>query len=204
MNRPRLTVRLLTVSSVVASAAVALSAASQENDQALKLFGAAVQVMPRGESAVAGVASSVKAADELGFELGAEWKPSQRIGIEASYLTATHDVEANGTPIGDIELRPLTVALNFHVLRRDNLSWYVGPTVAYIDWSGLELAGGAVLDVDGETTFGATTGVDIDLGERLALQLGLRWLDAAVESPALPSSVSVDPLFMRVGVAARF
>jgi hypothetical protein len=32
----------------------------------------------------------------------------------------------------------------------------------------------------------------------------LRWLDASVSAPSLPDDVSVDPLFMRVGVAFRF
>jgi outer membrane protein W len=197
--------RLFPASIVIANGALAaLPALAQENAHRFKVFGAASYVTPLSDSAVTGVARSVEASDELGWELGAEWKPTDRIGIEASYLDATHDVEADGARIGEIELRPWNFALNFHVVAGDTFSWYVGPTVAYVDWSELELANGATLDVDSETTYGVTTGVDFGFGDRLALQLGLRWLDSSVESPSLPSAVSVDPLFMRVGVALRF
>jgi hypothetical protein len=42
------------------------------------------------------------------------------------------------------------------------------------------------------------------LGDSFALQFGLRWLDASVDSSALPDEVSVDPLFVNLGVAFRF
>jgi hypothetical protein len=80
----------------------------------------------------------------------------------------------------------------------------VGPTVSYIDWSEVELNGGGRLDVDSETTFGASTGMTIGLGDTFAFQAGLRWLDASVDSPSLPDEVSVDPLFASVGIAFRF
>jgi outer membrane protein W len=161
-------------------------------------------VAPQSDSALPGIASSVEASNEYGWEIGGEWKPSDRFGLELAYFNAEHDVEANGTPIGKIELRPWTVTANFHVLRRDAFDWYVGPTLTYIDWSEIALNGGGALDVNSETTYGLSTGVDIGFGETFALQLGLRWLDAAVESDVLPGDVSVDPLFARVGVAFRF
>jgi outer membrane protein W len=98
----------------------------------------------------------------------------------------------------------LTFTANFHLVNRNAFNWYVGPTVAYIDWSDVRLAGGASLPVDSETTYGVSTGVDIGIGETFAIQLGLRWLDASVESPVLPNDVGVDPLFTRIGVAFRF
>jgi outer membrane protein W len=201
----RLAARLAPAAVAIACGSLAsLPALAQEEDHSFKIFGAASYVMPLSDSSVSGVASSVEASDELGFELGAEWKATDRIGIEVSYLDATHDVEANGAGIGEIDLRPWSFTANFHVLSRDHFSWYVGPTVSYIDWSSLELANGATLDVDGETTFGAATGVDIGIGDTFAVQLGLRWLDASVDSPSLPNAVSVDPLFARVGIALRF
>jgi hypothetical protein len=60
------------------------------------------------------------------------------------------------------------------------------------------------LDVDSQTTYGASMGMSFGLGDSFALQLGLRWLDASVESPSLPDDVSVDPLFVNMGVAFRF
>lgn len=187
------------------AALVALPAQAQEGSSYdLKVFGGAAYISPLSDSSLAGIADSVEASSEFGWELGVEWKPTDRLGLEVAYLDATHDVEANGTAIGDISLRPWNFSLNFHLVDRDRFSWWVGPTVSYIDWSPVELNGGGSLDVDSETTFGASTGMSFGLGDSFALQLGLRWIDASVDSPSLPDDVSVDPLFVNMGVAFRF
>jgi outer membrane protein W len=187
-----------------AGAALAAPANAQEQSYDFKLFGGAAYVAPQGDSALAGIASSVEASSEYGLEIGGEWRAAERFGLEVSYLDAGHDVEANGTAIGEIDLRPWTLTANFHIVSRDNLSWYIGPSVSYIDWSDIALNGGGSLDVNGETAYGVSTGLDIGLGDSFAILLGLRWLEASVESDALPGDVSVDPLFARVGVAFRF
>jgi outer membrane protein W len=188
----------------VAAALLAKPSSAQEDGYDFKLFGGAAYVAPLSDSSLAGLADSVEASTEYGWEIGGEWKPSARLGLEVAYFDAEHDVEADGTVIGDIDLRPLTFTANFHLVDRESFNWYVGPTIAYVDWSDVRLAGGGSLDVDSETTYGVSTGIDIGLGDTVALQLGLRWLDAGVESPALPNDVSVDPLFTRVGIAFRF
>lgn len=187
-----------------AAALLAHPSNAQEDTYDFKLFGGAAYVAPLSDSSLTGVASSVEASTEYGWELGGEWKPSNRFGLELAYLNAKHDVEADGTVIGDISLRPLTFTANFHLVNRDAFNWYVGPTLSYIDWSDISLGSGGNLAVDSETTYGISTGVDIGFGDTVALQLGLRWLDASVESPVLPNDVSVDPLFTRIGVAFRF
>jgi outer membrane protein W len=188
------------------SAAFAAMPAQAQDDSGydFKIFGGAAYVSPLSDSSLAGIANSVEASSEFGWEIGAEWKPSDRIGLEVAYLDATHDVEADGAVIGEIGLRPWNFSLNFHLVDRDAFSWWVGPTVSYIDWTSLELNGGGSLDVDSDTTFGASTGMSIGLGDSFALQFGLRWLDASVDSPDLPDEVSVDPLFVNLGVAFRF
>jgi outer membrane protein W len=188
----------------VAAALVAAPSSAQEDGYDFKLFGGAAYVAPLSDSSLTGVADTVEASTEYGWEIGGEWKPSDRFGLELAYLDAEHDVEADGTVIGDIDLRPLTFTANFHLVSREAIDWYVGPTLAYIDWSEVRLGGGGSLDVESETTYGISTGVDIGFGDTFALQLGLRWLDASVESPVLPNDVKVDPLFTRVGVAFRF
>jgi outer membrane protein W len=188
------------------SAVFAAMPAQAQDDSGydFKMFGGAAYVSPLSDSSLAGVANSVEASSEFGWEIGAEWKPSDRLGLEVAYLDATHDVEADGAVIGDIGLRPWNFSVNFHLVDRDAFSWWVGPTVSYIDWTSIELNGGGSLDVDSDTTYGASTGMSVGLGENFALQFGLRWLDASVDSPDLPDEVSVDPLFVNLGVAYRF
>lgn len=187
------------------AALVALPAQAQEGSSyGFKLFGGAAYISPLSDSSLSGIADSVEASSEFGWELGAEWKPTDRLGLEVAYLDATHDVEADGTVIGDIGLRPWNFSLNFHLIDRDAFNWWIGPTVSYIDWSAVQLTGGGSLDVDSQTTYGASTGMSIGLGDAFAVQLALRWLDASVDSPSLPDEVSVDPLFVNLGVAYRF
>jgi outer membrane protein W len=188
----------------VAAALSTMPAGAQEGSYDFKLFGGAAYVAPLSDSSLAGLADTVEASTEYGWEIGGEWKPSDRFGLEVAYFDAEHDVEADGAVIGDIDLRPLTFTANFHLVNRNAFNWYVGPTIAYIDWSDVRIGGGASLPVDSETTYGVSTGVDIGIGETFAIQLGLRWLDASVESPVLPNDVGVDPLFTRIGVAFRF
>jgi outer membrane protein len=187
-----------------AAAAFAVPSVAQERPYDFKLFGNAARIAPQGDSALPGVASSVEASSETGLEIGGEWRASERFGLEVAYLDAEHDVKADGTAIGTIDLRPWTVTANFHLVSNDTMHWYIGPSVSYINWSDIRLNGGGSLGVDGETAYGVSTGLDIDVGENFAVLLGLRWLDASVDSDSLPNEVSVDPLTARVGVAFRF
>lgn len=192
------------LAAAAAAALLAAPASAQEPSYDFKLFGGAAYVAPLSDSSLRGIADTVEASAEYGWEIGGEWKPTSRFGLELAWFDAEHDVEADGAVIGNIDLRPLMFTANFHLVNRDAFNWYVGPTVAYIDWSDVRLGGGASLEVDSETTYGISTGIDIGLGDTVALQLGLRWIDASVASPVLPNDVSVDPLFTRVGVAFRF
>ncbi len=187
------------------AAMMAPQAQAQEPDgHDLKLFFGGAYVEPLSDSSLAGIADTVEASSEFGIEIGGEWKVTDRLGLEISYLDANHDVEFAGAAIGDIDLRPWNFGVNFHIVNRDLFDWYVGPTLSYIDWSSVALTDGGSLDVDSETTWGVSTGVVFGLGQTFGIDLGLRYLDARVESPALPDDVAVDPLFTRVGLSLRF
>jgi outer membrane protein W len=141
--------------------------------------------------------------DEVGYEIGAEWKPFARFGFEVSLIDVQQDVEANGFKIGEIGMQPINLTLNFHIINSDRFAWYIGPTVAFVNWDDLENEFGDNVSIDSEETFGVSTGIDIGLGERFALVGGLRWLDAGAEDDA-GDTLDVDPLFARLGIALRF
>ena len=185
-------------------AAFAPSAAHAQEGYGFKLFAGGAYVAPLSDSSFAGIADSVEASSEFGWEFGAEWKPTDRFGLELSYLDAEPDVEADGTTIGDVGLHPWNLTLNFHLVNRDAFNWYIGPTVSYVDWSDVQLTNGGRLDVDSDTGYGVSTGIAIGLGDTFAIQFGLRYLDMSADSPSLPDDISVDPLFTSVGFALRF
>jgi outer membrane protein W len=188
---------------VVALAAVPADAA--QADYRFKIFGGVAYVSALADSSFEGVGNAVEASDEVGYEIGAEWKPFARIGFEASLIDVSQDVEADGTKVGEIGMQPINLTLNFHIINSDRFAWYIGPTVAFVNWDDLESEVGDDVSIDSEETFGVSTGIDIGLGERFALVGGLRWLDAGAEaSDGSGRKLDVDPLFARLGIALRF
>ncbi|NJN63725.1 MAG: OmpW family protein [Acidobacteria bacterium] len=178
-------------------------------DSSFKIFGALNYVMPMSDENVAGL-GTLEASDELGYELGFEWRATEKLGLEVSYLTANHDVELDGTKLGEIDLEPLSAALNIHFYSSDMVDVYAGPVVSYVLWSDVELVepfvtalGTNELKTDSEFGYGATLGADFKISDALVIQTGLRWLfvDAPVDGVA---DVGVDPLFIRAGLGYRF
>jgi outer membrane protein W len=167
-----------------------------------KLFVGGAYVTPLSDNDVGG--ATIEASSEFGYELGVEWKPSDRFGFEVAYLDATHDVEVDGFKAGEIDFKPWNFTMNFHIIDRNAFNWYIGPTVTYVDWGDVEAVGGGSESIDSETSYGVSTGLAIGLGQSLALQFGLRYLDASAESSVDGSEFDVDPLFANVSLAFRF
>ena len=189
---------------LLAAGCIALVApgAQAQDEYNWKVFISGAYVDPLSDSDVDG--EEVSLSSEFGYEFGVEWRPVNRLGIEFAYLDVSHDVEVEGDTFGQIDFNPMNLTLNFHVINRNAFNWYIGPTVSFVDWGDLEVPGQGSADVDSETTYGASTGLTIGLGETFALQFGVRWLDSTAESSDLGDEVDVDPLFATVGVAFRF
>jgi outer membrane protein W len=183
------------------AALAAVPAEAAQADYKFKLFGGVAYVTPMSDNQIDDV--TIEATDEVGYEIGAEWKPFARFGFEVSLIDVQQDVEADGTTVAEIGMQPINITLNFHIINSDRFAWYIGPTVAFVNWDDLESEFGDDVSIDSEETFGVSTGIDIGLGERFALVGGLRWLDASAEDDA-GDEFDVDPLFARLGIALRF
>ena len=184
---------------VVALAAVPADAA--QADYRFKIFGGVAYVTAMSDSEIDDV--DVDLTNEVGYEIGAEWKPFSRFGFEVSLIDVQQDVEEGGAKVGEIGMQPINLTLNFHIVNSDRFAWYIGPTVAFVNWDDLESEFGDDVSIDSEETFGASTGIDIGLGERFAIVAGVRWLDAGAENDE-GDKIDVDPLFARLGIALRF
>ena len=188
---------------IVATAAVPAQAA--QADYKFKIFGGLAYVTPMADSNIDDV--KFEADNELGYEFGAEWKPLSRLGFEVSLIDVSQDVEADGLKVAEIGMQPINVTLNFHVINSDRFAWYAGPTLAFVNWDDFELDeafGGGSTSIESETTFGLSTGIDLGLGEHLAVIGGLRWIDSGAEESDTGDTVDVNPLFARVALAWRF
>lgn len=196
----------------VLAATLILATPAAAVDHKVKVFAAVGYVAPFNDEdiTVGAVTDTIEASSELGYDFGIEWRATPLLGVELDYLNATHDVDFAGGTIGEVDLQPLSLSLNFHLLRTNLLDLYVGPTVSYVSWGDIDLNadGQAALGVpevttDSETAFGATVGVDIGIGERLAVVGSVRYLQVDV-TPEGGDGLAVDPLITRVGLALRF
>ena len=185
-----------------AALAFAAPAARAQDMYDWKVFIAGAYVVPLNDSEIDG--DDVSLSSEFGYEFGAEWRPINRLGFELAYLDVDQDVEVNDETFGEVGFSPLTLTFNFHLINKNAFNWYLGPTIGFVDWGDLEVPGAGSAEIESETTYGASTGLTIGLGETFAIQLGVRYLDSTAESSDLGDEVDVDPLYATVGVAFRF
>lgn len=179
-----------------------LPALAAPSDYHVKLFGAAAYVSPLSENTLSGVADSVKASSEVGWEVGAELKPFRRFGFEISYLDSEHDIDSSAGTLGTVRLRPWSLTLDCHVIDGKHVNWYLGPTVSYVEWGDIETPTTARVPTSSDTAYGLATGLDIGLAQHFAIVAGLRWLNTSIDSAE--GNIDVNPLFARLGVAFRF
>lgn len=139
----------------------------------------------------------IEAASAVGWEVGAEWRLVKLIGLELDYMQSTNDVEIDGVVQAEIDVTPLTLAANIHIIPDNIIDFYVGPCASYVSFDA------DAADIDSEATFGAVAGLDIGIGEHFAVTGGARWLDLSAEDDE-GTELSIDPIFLRVGVAWRF
>ena len=143
------------------------------------------------------VGDVIETASSTGWEIGAEWKPGKLIGVELDYLNVTNDIEVDGIVVSEVDINPINVSANFHLIPGQVIDFWVGPTVAFV---GFDVEG---QEFDDETTFGAVLGLDIGLGQNFAITTGARWLDLSAEDE-FGNGFDIDPFFLRVGAAFRF
>ncbi|HZE88639.1 MAG TPA: outer membrane beta-barrel protein [Verrucomicrobiae bacterium] len=188
-------------------AALALSLTPAPADEShFKIFGATSYVSPLGENdvSIGGVRDSVKASNKLGWDFGLEDRFNRFAGLEIDYVNATNDVRFGGHTIGDVELKPLSVTLDFHVIPTHFIDLYVGPTASYFLKGDAHLKPSGDVTTDGKLAWGVSAGLEIGLGRTFAVIGGVRWVKVDLEVRDTSTKLPVDPLFSRLGVAFRF
>ena len=202
ITRTALAFAMLAIAGIVFAPSIA-QAEEDKGDYDWKLFLGGSYVAPLSKTDVTSLGTSVKASSEVGYEIGVEWKGTDRFGFEIAYLDANSDINAVTGKVGDITMRPWDFSLNFHIIDANIFNWYIGPTLSYISWSDLKLTNGVKLPVDSQTTYGVSTGLVIGLGQTFGIQFGLRYIEASIDA-GLPQKIKVDPLFASVAVSFRF
>jgi outer membrane protein W len=196
--------RLLALTAVLCVlAAQPLFAAS---DTKFKIFGAAAWVAPLDDEDVSidAVDDTLEAAEAVGWNLGFEFRFTDRLGLELDYINSTQDLDFGGETIGEFRIEPVSASLNIHLFDSDVVDLYLAPTASWVFFNDVEFENiTGEVDVDPEFAWGASIGLDIGLGERFAIVTGLRWLNLEAGGDDV-GEFGIDPLIARAGLGIRF
>ena len=194
--------RLLPLALALAGTVPALALADEPPK--FKVFGAAVWIAPLNEDEVTlgTVRDTIKASDDLGWNVGFEARFNKPLGLEIDYVNSTNDIKFGGRTVDNVHLQPLSATLDIHLIPSKRFDFYVGPTVSYFKVGDVDLGTGTTFKTDNDFVWGASVGLEFG-GERFGVITGLRWLNADI-SPSGAPKISVDPLFSRAGLVFRF
>ena len=181
-------------------------------DTHFKIYGGAAYVAPMSDSDVTfgSVSDTLKTERQVGWNLGVEGRFNNWFGVELDYVNATQNIKFGGTTIGDVNFSPLTATFDIHVVHTKIVDFYLGPSYSYVNWGDIKvdasssgITGSSEIGTDSAHGWGVGLGIDIGLGKHFAFQGGLKYLDVSLQ-PQGYSSVAVNPLVGRLGVAVRF
>lgn len=153
----------------------------------------------------AGLAVEYRFSDRLGFELGAAFADVP------SYEDSTF-IDGDGEIGEGPSFAPATASLNIHLTPDRRVDFYVGPTIAFVQYGDFELdLGDGIVEyeVDDDFAWGATLGLDVGIGDRgWSINAAATYLDSDMEISELGSGSTVvvpfDPVMVRLGAAVSF
>ena len=150
-----------------------------------------------------GIDVSVDSDPGFGFYLAYEYR-MKMMGLEVSAAYSGHDGTGSTSDlskktkqaIGEFNMIPVSLALNFHVFGRSWVDMYLGPVVGYYFMSD---------ELDNAFGYGAQIGADWNLSDKgLALNTALKYMFVSADLKNLNTDYDVDPLSAQVGLAYRF
>jgi len=178
----------------------------------LRFHGAVVQASGSHQSLAAnGATFRVDSGTSGGFGIGAEYRLSDRVGLEVSTLFAALEigshVSTKGSALGErleLSMMPWMLSAPVHFRTGGRTDLFVAPTVGHVAYHNAQtswrpwLAGTAV-EIDSDIAYGAAIGLDagIGSGSHWAFSTGLRYMRASA------GDTDVDPLIVTVGFAYR-
>ncbi len=167
----------------------------------------------------------VEADAAIGPYFGFEFMLTDLIGIDGTVLYTDHDINERYLEtfegevvfdecmeIGSISTMPIFISAHFHVIQKDAIDWYVGPSIAYIFNGDLdfnpEFETGSI-PIKNEFGYGFVTGIDVPFGAGgWNFSTALRYImsDAEAEDNMGPDgeAIGIDPLILHVGVGKRW
>ncbi len=180
---------------------VAPAARAQENHHAFRIhldyFSSTSDINVNYHDTDTGTLITSKNQWKNGFGAGAsyEYRANPLIGVELGARYFRPDLAlSNNREVKKTQFLPATLGLNFHLGHSKGFDLYLGPQIAYV-WYGridvpLLTGGTARVDVKNEFTWGGKLGIDIPLGDKLALTFAADYLAAKAKVENDPNVIN--------------
>ena len=161
------------------------------------------------DPAAAGSMIEVDSGTTLTFNGTYFFSPNWGLEVLAA-LPFNHDIELDGTKVGETDHLPPTVSIQYHFAPDAAFQPYVGAglnaTIFFSEDTAGPLAGA---DLDLDTSFGlaAQVGADFMLNEKWLLNIDVRWIDIDTEAKldgATLGDVEIDPWVYGINVGYKF
>lgn len=161
------------------------------------------------------IPGAVDLGDAFVPEIDFSYFISDNIALELIAAVTTHSVEAEGTPLGDVDLGevglvPPTLTLQYHFRPEERLSPYVGAGLNYTFFFVDDEGDATEIEYDNRFGFALQAGVDYAISEHWSLNADVKriFVDTDAEIRAggtnIEADVDVDPWIIGIGVGYRF
>jgi outer membrane protein len=211
------------LAAAIAAAAAATPAQAEQGDWLLR--GRAILVAPTEDSSGVEPAfphEEVSVSNSFAPEVDISYFVSDHVALELIAATTKHDVGGKGAlaPIGELAdtwVLPPTLTLQYHFAPKAKVRPYVGAGLNYTLFysedasDGLEAAiGDTKVELDDSFGYALQAGVDVDLNEKVFLNLDVKYIDIDTGAKLTTGSlvnrvkVSIDPVVVGIGLGMRF
>ncbi|MEQ9491511.1 MAG: OmpW family outer membrane protein [Alphaproteobacteria bacterium] len=185
----------------------------EAGDILLRLRG--IAVVPDETSTISVIGGDVDASNEYVPELDISYFLTKNIALELIAATTKHDMKADNTALGtvdlgDVGLLPPTLTLQYHFLADDRFSPYVGAGLNYMLFYNEDAPGGTVTSIDYENGLGYAlqAGFDVAIEGNWSFNADVKKVffntDVSINNGAIAADVDLDPWILGLGVGYRF
>lgn len=168
----------IVMAGLIGLAGASTSALAYDANDWIVKFGAA-SVQPDGDGALDG-AIDVKDDTQLGLTVSYMLNEHWAVNLLAA-TPFTHDIELNGTKVGEASHLPPTLSLQYHILPERKVNPYVGAGINYTVFFDEKSTLGD-LSLDSSVGVALELGVDVSLAERWGVNAAVWNMD--IESDA--------------------
>jgi len=214
-RRSRILTRATTAIGIILLLVAVSTGIAAEGNSSLLVRARAIAVVPDESSRISTIGGKVDVDESVMPELDITYFFTDHIAVELVLALSLHDVSAENTSAGDLDLGdvlllPPVLSLQYHALPESSFRPYVGVGINYT--TAVDEDPGVATDIDYDDAVGLVLGVgcDFSITDRLCLNVDVKkaFLSTDVEVQALGSTVTadvdLDPWIYSVGLGCKF